>query len=261
MAYDATTTKIFEIQPYFFFYVIGIVFSSSLFIILLRKFNYNVPRYTKIFFFSITGLLAGAKLFGFLTGLYRALAEKENITISTFLNTGIVFYGGLIGFILTFLLICKVWNKKIEYGVVDISAVCIPLFHFWGRFSCFFSGCCYGKESHSTFSVLYTNHVDHEIMTVSRIPVQLIEAGLNLMIFFVLIILLLKQKFKERLLIVYLLIYAIMRIILELFRGDLARGIWNGISFSQFVSLIIIFTSMLFFISGMHKKEREYAIF
>ena len=261
MAYDATTTKIFEIHPYFFFYVIGIVFASSAFILLLLKFGYNIPRYTKIFFLSAAGLLAGAKLFGFLTGLFNALASKENITINTFLNTGIVFYGGLIGYILAFLLICRVWNKKIEYGVLDIVAVCIPLFHFWGRLSCFFSGCCYGKETQSDFSVLYTNYVNQEIMTVSRIPVQLIEAGLNMLLCIVLMVLLFKQKCKGRLLLVYLFIYALMRTILELFRGDSARGIWNGVSFSQFISLVIIISGILFFFSNRVKKERVYAIF
>lgn len=260
LAYDATTTKIFEIHPYFFFYVIGIVFASSLFILLLLKFGYNIPRYTRIFFFSAAGLLLGAKLFGFLTGLFRALANKEEITMNTFLNTGIVFYGWLIGFILALLLICMVWNKKIEYGVVDIAAVCIPLFHFWGRLSCFFSGCCYGKENHSTISILYTNHVNNEIVTASRIPIQLIEACSNLLIFFILMVLLFKQKFKERILIVYLFMYATIRIILELFRGDTARGIWNGISFSQFVSIIIIIINIFLIVKDLSKKERLHEV-
>jgi phosphatidylglycerol:prolipoprotein diacylglycerol transferase len=147
MVYDATTTKIFDMPPYFFFYVIGVVFASSVFILLLLKFNYGIPRYTKIFFLSAACLLAGAKLFGFLTGLYRAAANKEAITIGTFLKTGIVFYGGMAGFLLSFLLICKIWNKSIDYGVVDIAAVCIPLFHFWGRLGCFFAVTATGKKT------------------------------------------------------------------------------------------------------------------
>jgi phosphatidylglycerol:prolipoprotein diacylglycerol transferase len=258
MIYDATTTTIFDMPPYFFFYVIGTVFASSVFMLLLLKFHYSIPRYTKIFFFSAAGLLAGAKLFGILTGLYRALANKEEITIYTFLNTGIVFYGGLTGFVLAFLLICKVWNKGIDYGVVDIAAVCIPVFHFWGRLGCFFSGCCYGKESHSAFSVLYTNQIEDGIVTASRIPIQLIEAALNLMIFAVLMILIFKQMFKERLLIVYLVIYATMRIILELFRGDLVRGVWNGVSFSQAVSVVILISCTLLVLRKT--KESEYGI-
>jgi phosphatidylglycerol:prolipoprotein diacylglycerol transferase len=244
--------------PYFFFYVVGIVFASSAFILLLYKFDYSVTRYTKIFFLSAVGLLAGAKLFGFFTGLYRALVNKEAITLYTFQNTGIVFYGGLIGFLLSFLLICRIWNKSVDYGVVDIAAACIPLFHFWGRLGCFFAGCCYGRETRSAFSVLYTNHIEDEIVTVSRVPVQLIEAFLNVIIFAVMMILLFRQKFKGRLLIVYLFMYATMRIILELFRGDLARGVLHGISFSQIVSVIILISCTL--MVSKKPKEEEYGI-
>jgi phosphatidylglycerol:prolipoprotein diacylglycerol transferase len=258
MTYDATVTKIFDMPPYSFFYVIGAVFASSVFMLLLLKFNYSIPCYTKIFFLSALGLLAGAKLFGFLTGLYRALANKEAITLDTFLNTGIVFYGGLAGFLLSFLLICRIWNKSIDYGVVDIAAVCIPLFHFWGRLGCFFAGCCYGKESHSALSVLYTNHIEEGIVTASRFPVQLLESALNIFIFIVLMILLFRQKFKERLFIVYLFTYATMRIILELFRGDLVRGVWNGISFSQVISVLIIMGCI--FITFKKPKEIGYGI-
>ncbi|MCL2067269.1 MAG: prolipoprotein diacylglyceryl transferase [Treponema sp.] len=255
MAYDATATRIFSIPPYTFFAVIGVVFASSLFILLLLKYGYNIPRYTKIFFISGIGILIGAKFFGLITGLYAALANKEPITIDTLLNTGIVFYGGLIGFLLSFLFICKIWNKNIEYRVVDLVVVCIPLFHFWGRLGCFFGGCCYGKETQSPFSVLYTNRISNEIITKSRISIQLFEAGINIVIFIFLLKLLNMGKFKEHLMKVYLSTYAILRIILELFRGDSVRGVWHGVSFSHVVSIFIL---MICFILFFTSKEKVY---
>ena len=258
MAFDTTTAEIFGLPPYFFFYVTGAVFASSVFILLLLKFKYSISRYTRIFFLSAAGMLAGAKLFGFLTGLYRALANREAITTDTFLNTGIVFYGGLIGFLLTFLLVCRAWNKEIDYGAVDIAAVCVPLFHFWGRLGCFFAGCCYGRESRPAFSVLYTARIEGEIVTASRVPVQLVESVLNLMIFAVLIIFLFREMFREHLLIIYLFIYAAMRIVLEFFRGDSVRGVWNGVSFSQLISTVILIGCILMI--AKRPKEKTYAI-
>jgi phosphatidylglycerol:prolipoprotein diacylglycerol transferase len=258
MSYDATTTKIFDIPPYQFFAVVGVVFASSLFILLLLKYDYSIPRYTKIFLLSGIGLLIGAKIFGFLTGLYSALANKVAITLDTFLNTGIVFYGGLLGFLSTFLLICKKMDKKINYGVVDLAVVCIPLFHFFGRLGCFFGGCCFGIESHSVSSMLYTTHIHDEVTTASRYPVQLVEALFNIIIFIVLISLLFKKRLRGHLLIAYLFTYAIMRIFLEFFRGDFARGVWNGVSFSQVVSVGILIGCM--FMIFNKSKEREYGI-
>ena len=255
MEYDATTTRIFSIPPYSFFAVIGVVFASCLFILLLLKYDYSIPQYTKIFFLSGIGMLIGAKLFGFLTGVYAALGNNESITLATFLDTGIVFYGGLIGFLVSFLLICKRWNKKIEYRVVDLAVVCIPLFHFWGRLGCFSAGCCYGVENHSTLSILYTNRIKDEIVTASRLPIQLIEATGDIIIFIALLLILTMKKFEGHLIKIYLITYAIMRIILEFFRGDLLRGIWHGVSFSQVISIILL---MVCFISLLHKREQAY---
>ena len=258
-SYDATTTKIFEIAPYIFFAAVGIVFAASLFILLLLKYDYSIPRYTKIFAFSGIGMLIGAKIFGFLTGLYIALANRDPINTDTFLNTGIVFYGGMLGFLFSFLLICKIWNKQIDYGVFDLAVVCIPLFHFWGRFGCFFGGCCYGIESNSWLSVLYTHHIHEDIITVSRIPIQLMEAVLNMATFVFLLKILSTQNLKGCVLPIYLAIYATMRIILEFFRGDSVRGVWNGISFSQVTSILILVNciSLLLRIKSKEKKNES----
>jgi len=256
MEYDATVTRIFGMPSYSFFSVVGVTFASSLFILLLLKHGYSIPRYTKIFLLSGIGMLLGAKLFGFLTGLYIAFANNEPISLRTFLDTGIVFYGGLIGFLLSFLFICKKWNKKIEYRVVDIAVVCIPLFHFWGRLGCFFGGCCYGIETQSSFSIFYTTKIKEDIITATRMPIQLIEATGNLVIFIFLLLLLNFGIFKKQLLKLYLFMYAIMRIILEFFRGDLTRGIYHGVSFSQIVSFVII---MACSITLFTKKEKSYA--
>ena len=258
MEYDATLTKIFDIPPYTFFAVIGVVLASSLFILLLLKYGYNISRYTKIFFLSGFGMLIGAKIFGLLTGLYIALANNVPINFDIFLNTGIVFYGGMLGFLGTFLFICKIWDKKVDFGVVDVAVVCIPLFHFWGRLGCFFTGCCFGIENHSVLSILYTNHVSDEIVTVSRFPVQLFEASMNIMIFFTLLIVLKTKKLKGYLMFAYLIIYSTMRIIIEFYRGDVFRGVWNRISFSQLVSAIILIGCTLFLFKKIKRRGYKF---
>ena len=255
MKYDATTTKIFDIPPYIFFGITGVIFASSVFILLLLKYQYSISRYTKIFLASGAGMLIGAKVLGVFTGLYMALANNNPINSYVFFNTGIVFYGGMLGFLSMFLAICRICDKSINYGVLDAVAVCIPLFHFWGRLGCFFAGCCYGIENHSSLSIVYTNLVMDKITTVSRFPVQLFEAGVNMVIFFVLLIMITAKKLKGRLIFLYLFIYSAARIILEFFRGDLLRGVWNGISFSQAVSVFVLLGCILqFVLQRMNEK-------
>jgi len=248
--YDATITLIFGLPPYIFFAVVGIVFAASIFILLLATHDYNLPKYTKILFISAIGLLLGGRLFGALTGLYIALAGGLTITTHTFTDTGIVFYGGMIGFVLSFLLICKIWDKEIDHGIMDLVAVCIPIFHFWGRLGCFFGGCCFGLEveADTIFSVIYTTHIAGEHITATRFPIQLLEASINLLLFAILLALLWKQKLRGYLIILYLVSYAVMRIVLEFFRGDLVRGVWNGVSFSQVVSVIVLICCAIFIV-------------
>jgi phosphatidylglycerol:prolipoprotein diacylglycerol transferase len=67
----------------------------------------------------------------------------------------------------------------------DMAAVIIPLFHSFARVGCFLGGCCYGIESKFGFTA-HGNHLVPDVNDVSRFPVQLLEAALNLVLFFLL---------------------------------------------------------------------------
>ena len=163
---------------------------------------------------------------------------------------GTVFYGGLIGGLTACFIVIKKKNKYRCY--LDILAVNIPLFHAFGRIGCFLSGCCYGIESRIGF--VYNHSLIESANGVNRFPVQLLEASLNFMLFFVLRYLYNKEKFKDNLLYVYLSLYATLRFFLEYFRGDTHRGIWLFLSTSQIIS-IFIFCFATFKIYTSSKKD------
>ncbi len=143
---------------------------------------------------------------------------------------GGVFYGGLIGALISGVAVLKI--KGVELSpYTDGAALALPLFHAFGRVGCFFSGCCYGKISDCGFI----------INGEKRFPVQLLSAGLLLCLFFVLFGLFRKNIFKGKLLYFYLGVYAVGRFFTEFLRGDEIRGkIWI-FSTSQFISIIILF--------------------
>ena len=98
---------------------------------------------------------------------------------------GSVFYGGFLGGIAglaVFLRIEKNLNKK---DFFDLYALGIPLFHTFGRIGCFLGGCCYGVESSFGF-IVEKNDYSPGLAGVRRFPLQLLEALLNLILFFVL---------------------------------------------------------------------------
>ena len=79
---------------------------------------------------------------------------------------------------------------------------------------------------------------------LTRIPVQLIEALAEFILFAVLIMLD-RRKEKVDLLKVYLLSYAVIRFIDEFLRGDEIRGMYWSLSTAQWISVIIIGTYLI----------------
>lgn len=249
--FNAVGFTIFDIPGYFFFAGIGLVVSISVFIVLMAEKGYSLPKNIRIVIASAIIVILSARLFGCLSGIYRDVGLGYDVTWDGIVKTGIVFYGGLIGLLISYRLMAKV--SKQDMYIMDVLAVCIPLFHSIARIGCFVGGCCFGKESHSHIAINYTTTVFDEVVTAYRIPTQLIEAAFNLILFLYLLHLLRSDEWKcKNILRRYLLIYSIGRFIIEFFRGDLVRGVIYGVSFSQVISVLI-----WIYLLATVKKERD----
>ena len=177
--------------------------------------------------------------------------------------SGMVFYGGMLGGILGIYLFCRPSSKRPLLGdYLDIYSVGIPLFHVFGRIGCFFGGCCYGRES-SWGIVVHGNTVVPEVNDVVRIPTALIESGCNLFIFFIMMYAYLRvtknngSNYRGRLLLVYFLIYPPVRFVIEFFRGDAIRGIWWGLSTSQWISIVLFSVGIIGLLKSKREKKQE----
>lgn len=200
--------------------------------------------------YGAIGLLVGAKLLFFLTKLPKILMHfKEFLELCrvdpgwafSYAFGGFVFYGGLIGTVLGIARYC--YHFKVPYkGFLEVCAPLIPLVHGFGRIGCFLAGCCYGKEYHGFLCVQFPyNEMIPELSAVPRVPVQLMEAGLNFIMFGILFFLLMKKKTRPgQLMGIYLLYYTVARYLLELLRGDILRGKVGVFSTSQIISLLLL---------------------
>ena len=151
---------------------------------------------------------------------------------------GSVFYGGLLGGIAAGLIYARCRKKKLDLiAFADILAPAVPLFHTFGRIGCFLGGCCYGVES--DFGFVFEHSLVEAANGVRRFPVQLVEAGFNLLLFVALAWLLKKGLCKGKLFYLYLLSYSVGRFVLEFWRGDAYRGILFGVSTSQLISILL----------------------
>lgn len=207
-------------------------------------------------------LLYGITQIPYIPSRFSAISNfPQFISFLSLTFGGSVFYGGLIGGVGAGMLYLKL--KKLDFQVfTDVAAPTTALFHGIARIGCFLGGCCYGVESSWGF-ITHSNHLNPSVNGVVRFPVQLFEAGFELILFATLAFLLYKGILKGKLYLIYLVTYSVGRFILEFFRGDEYRGLvpffgtsWL-ISTSQVISIIIFATCLPLLIISIKKDSRR----
>ena len=211
-----------------------------------KKRCYNESKIIITLLISAIGVFLGSHLLYAVVN-YKAIRsliqdEPNNNSFTKFFPQvvlmfgGSVFYGGLIGGIIAVYMIKRKNREELKYQL-DVITPGIPLFHFFGRIGCFLAGCCFGKPC--AFGFTFTHSLVEESNGLKRFPVQILEAFLNLILFFILSRESTYRKFKGNMPALYLLIYSSFRFITEFFRGDEYRGIWLSLSTSQWISVIL----------------------
>ncbi|OGP17036.1 MAG: prolipoprotein diacylglyceryl transferase [Deltaproteobacteria bacterium RIFCSPLOWO2_12_FULL_50_11] len=212
-------------------------------------------------FYNILGAIAGARILYIITEFPRFL--KNPLDMIKIWEGGLVFYGGLIAC----LVISYVYTKKYKISLITMADVFMPgvaLGHGIGRLGCLFAGCCYGKTVAGPhfWTLIFPAHPLCLAPTgIPLIPTQIMEMMLLLVIFGLLVGIRRHQRFSGQIFLSYLVLYAIARSILEVFRGDKIRGflIEGLLSTSQFISgLLVIFAIILYIYLLKKKPNKDY---
>lgn len=248
----------YEIQTYSLAAILGFTLTAFLTVALGKRRCISSDRVVAVMLLAAIGAFIGGHFLFGLTNL-KAIIEALNngeVYFSKLLKyvNGAVFYGGLFGAAVTVMLYTRRSSKSEKSDIFDLCAVGVPFFHIFGRIGCFLAGCCYGVESSvgiTTYSNLSPIHYG-----ICRFPVQLAEALANALIFSVLLILYNKEKFKGRLFLPYLSMYAPVRFCLEFFRADEIRGFFLGLSTSQIISLLIIVILAVCYVKKLLKSSK-----
>ena len=230
---------------------------------LVKRFDIASYDFALLMLAVIGGLVIGAGIVYGISNIKTMIYAFSHMSelglnawdILTFGFGGMVYYGGFIGGGIAIVVYTKIGKKKWRSrrdGLLDVYAVMVPLFHGFGRIGCFLGGCCYGVESEFGFTT-HTNTLNPSINGVNRFPIQLVESGLNFILFFVLLYMFCKHIMERRLIYIYMLTYPVIRFIDEFFRGDTYRGFFFGLSTSQWIS-IFLFVFALIMLPIKNKK-------
>jgi phosphatidylglycerol:prolipoprotein diacylglycerol transferase len=152
---------------------------------------------------------------------------------------GLVFYGGVVGTAI----VAFIYARSARWSfwtITDVFAPGVALGHALGRFGCYAAGCCFGKamtEASGAWGASFPagSVAFDELSSLGLVapgasftpplhPTQLYEAFGELLIFAALM--LARGRLRSRpgaLALVYAASYAVLRFVVELFRGDVAR--------------------------------------
>lgn len=249
----------FEVASYGLIIFIGIIIGGIIAIQYFSKFN-ELKKDDVLFaiLYAVIGVGIGAKLLYILTNIPFLIENYQTLdlwdTLMQMFKGGFVFYGGLLGGILGVYIYAKQFKISFKSLLLTLLPI-VPLIHAIGRIGCLCAGCCYGMEYDGFGAIVFHNSVLAP-NNVPLFPMQIVEAICNLIIFIILLCTYKKFLGTYKTLGLYLILYSIVRFILEFFRGDLIRGIYFSLSTSQWISIILLIFGIAIFIYEWRNKKK-----
>jgi phosphatidylglycerol---prolipoprotein diacylglyceryl transferase len=189
----------------------------------------------------IIAALVGAKLLLFVVDFRHFTSSWQEFT--TLLRSGGVFYGGLIAAVVV--CIYQLRKHKLPLWTSgDLFAPGIALGYMVGRLGCLMAGCCYGKPTSVPWAITFTDPAANlNVGTPLHVPLhptQIYESLAGLIILGVLLLVERRGRaFAGRTFWLFVLLYSVFRFVIEFYRGDDRGLVFNLLSTSQFISIVL----------------------
>jgi len=205
-----------------------------------KRINLDLFHVERLYILMVFGAIAGSRLFHVLFEEFEYYVEHP-LKVFAVWEGGYTFYGAVLLCLASLFTYCR--SKKISFlSFGDLAAGGCALGLFFGRIGCFLAGCCWGKPTAMVWGVRFTHPQSFcPIKDAALHPTQLYEAFGALLLYGYLTVLFKKRKYEGQILFHALLLYAVLRFLIECFRGDDSRGYLFGglLSYSQLVSLFL----------------------
>jgi len=225
-----------------------------------KRSGLDAKKATDLVFYIILSGILGSRI------VYIVITEWEPFLANPIIffklwEGGLVWYGGLIAALIVAVFYVRHYKLPV-LPYIDCFAPAVALGHALGRIGCVLAGCCFGKPiGHDAwYAMIFPADVgSFAPPNVPLYPTQLMEAGAEILIFILLLIVRHYKKFSGQVIASYLMLYGVARFVIEFFRGDMDRGfvIPDLISVSQFVSILMIFAGCVLYIWSSKRTKTE----
>jgi phosphatidylglycerol---prolipoprotein diacylglyceryl transferase len=230
----------FTVGTYGLFYALGFLLALRLAVHYAREEGIETSRIVDLGIVTLLAGFVGAKALLYLLDLRFYIANPVQVIKS--LRSAGVFYGGFALAAAAALLYVR--RNHLPLGrVADLSAPPLALGQAVGRLGCFAAGCCFGRACDLPWAVTFTDPRAYELTGVTLgiplHPTQIYHALADLLILGITVIVMKRRRFEGQVFWTYVLLYAVLRALVECFRGDSARGLFFGgrVSTSQIIAL------------------------
>lgn len=244
----------FYVQSYYTFITLGILLGIYFFYRYSKRSDFPVTYMLDVSIIVVATCYIGARLFHIVFEQPQYYIQNP-LEIFHIWKGGYVIYGGIL-FPLIFIYIYA-RRKGLDFlKITDLMAPATALGTALGRMACLFQGCCFGNPTHLPWAITFPEGANGGL-TPSHVPLhptQIYLVLVNLAIFLVLNWRFKYKKFNGELTYWYLLLYAVGRSFVEIYRYDFRGDLFSPyLSTSQFISLIILIITSFLLIKNYRK--------
>jgi len=212
-------------------------------------------------FYTLLAGIVGAKLSLVVVELDYYVKNPAAL-LGTIRSAGVLLGGVLCG-VIVFVVYARRHGLP-AFALADAGVAPLALAQAVGRLGCLAAGCCYGVPTSSWCAVTFTDPAANAQtgvpLHIPLLPVQLFEAGADLVLAGVLTVLWrIRPRPAGTVFWTYVLLYGLERSVIELWRGDDVRGLWLGgiVSTSQIVGGIGVAVALVMLARGALGRRRS----
>ena len=152
---------------------------------------------------------------------------------TTFIDSPLSSYGGLIGVLISALIYEKIYPSK---GlVIKYTVLSLPLIYAFTKIACSVVGCCYGIPYDGIFAVKYPHRIDEFLF-----PIQFLEV----IIFFILFLICNAKKNRKDITYITILSISILKFAVEYLRYNDSTLLFNQ---NQLFSIALFIITLIFY--------------
>ena len=218
----------------------------------------SLPQIDDFILWVTLGIILGGRT-GYVLFYNPAFFLQHPAEIVELWKGGMSFHGGFLGCAIAVILFC--WKNDLPIlSLGDIVTAVGPIGLFLGRLANFINSELWGRPADA--SVPWAMVFPNDPLHVPRHPSQLYEAGLEGIVLFTVLAVMIRMGALKRpglILGSFIAIYAIARIISELYREpDPQLGfLWGGLTMGMLLSVPMILAGAILIVMAWRRKTRE----